>query len=336
MLLRAVLLLGLACVAVPAMADPVTLPARAVRYRPQTHAWAQVKTIAPLVLRTAVSARVAELRVIPGQRVKAGEHLARLGGPQFLGQLAAARARLQAARRESAAAQGSLASAKRTYPIVTNRQALATAQAAAAAARGRLTEAQATATALSAQQWLSSPLAATVSTLSAARGSNLSAGAPVVTLLPQGQLWLRSEWYGPASTPPPATGRFMPASGDPAIPVHLVADLPERAANGARVLNFTASGAATWQAGETGELVLDGTPQTAVSVPAGALVLDAGKWYVMTDINGKLAAQQVTPGPAQGADTLITAGLKTGVPVVVREAYLLYHRHLSTQYTSPD
>ncbi|TAL84493.1 MAG: hypothetical protein EPN74_11245 [Rhodanobacter sp.] len=335
-LLRAVLLVGLAGLVMPAMADPVTLPARAVSYHPQTRAWAQVETIAPLVLRTAVPASVSALRVIPGQRVKPGERLARLGGPQFLGQLAAARARLRAAQHEFAAAQGSLASAKRTYPIVTNRQALAAAQAAAAAARGRMTEAQAMATALSAQQWLSSPLAATVSVLSAAKGSVLPAGAPVVTLLPHGQLWLRAEWFGHASMPPSTTGHFMPASGDPPIPVHLVADLPERAANGARVLNFTASGPVAWQAGETGELVLDGAPRAAVAVPAGALVLDAGKWYVMTDINGKLAAQQVTPGPAQGADTLITAGLKPGVPVVVREAYLLYHRHLSANYTSPD
>ncbi len=73
-----------------------------------------------------------------------------------------------------------------------------------------------------------------------------------------------------------------------------------------------------------------------MAVPAGALILDAGQWYVLTDIGGKLARQPVTPGPAQGPDVVITAGLHPGVPVVVREAYLLYHRNFAAQYTPPD
>jgi biotin carboxyl carrier protein len=333
---RVALLLCLTGVVVPAMANPVTLPTRAVRFRPERRAWAQVKVIAPLVLRTAMAARVSEIRASPGQRVSAGEPLARLAGPQWLGQLAAAHARLRAAQLELAAARRSAASAKRTYPIVTNRRALDAAQAASAAAQDQLSEAQAKVTTLTALQWLSSPVPATVTEVSVAAGADLPAGASVVTLLPRGQRWLRAEWFGAASMSPPASGRFIPASGDPAIPVRLIAELPERAANGARVLNFAPTGPATWQAGEVGELVMRGAPESVVAVPAGALVLDAGKWYVLTDIDGRLAARHVTPGPAQGPDTLITAGLEPGVPVVVRDAYLLYHRDISAQYTPPD
>lgn len=81
---------------------------------------------------------------------------------------------------------------------------------------------------------------------------------------------------------------------------------------------------------------MSGPPRAAVAVPASALILDAGKWYVLTDTSGKLARQPVVPGPAQGTDVVITTSLRPGVPVVVREAYLLYHRNFAAQYTPPD
>lgn len=333
---RAVCLLALAGMAGSALALPVTLPARAVHYHPESQAWAQVEAIAPMLLRTAVPARVSEIRVTPGQQVTAGEPLVGLAGPQLTSQIASARARLRAAQRELTAAQHSAASAQRTYPVVTNRQQLAAAQAALAAAQGQLAEAKAAVTALHAQQWLTSPVPATVDTVSAAVGTDLPAGTPVLTLLPHGQLWLRAEWFDRAPVPSHVTARFIPAEGGHAIPVHLTAELPSRGANGAQVLNFSPTGKTDWQAGETGELVVSAPLRTAVEVPASALVLDAGKWYVLTDVKGKLAPQQVTPGPTRGSDVLITGGLKAGVAVVVREAYLLYHRHVATQYESLD
>lgn len=333
LLLRAVLLFG---VIAPVMAHPVTLPARAVSYRSETHAWAQVESIAPLVLRSAVVARVSSVHVSPGQAVAAGEPLVSLGGPQLDGGLAAARARLQAAQRELTSAQSTAASAARTYPLVINRQTLEAAQSALAAAQSQLAAAQAADTTLSAQKTVTSPLDAVVSEVSVAPGADLSAGEPVVTLLPRGQLWLRAEYFDAAPLPSTTTARFTPSSGGLPQTVRLVAELPARAANGARVIDFAAISSIVWQAGETGELVISGPLRTAVAVPAGALILDAGQWYVLTDIGGILARQPVTPGPAQGPDVVITAGLHPGVLVVVREAYLLYHRNFATQYTPSD
>ena len=333
MLLRTVLLFG---VIAPVMAHPVTLPARAVSYRPELHAWAQVESIAPLVLRSAVPARVSSVHVTPGQAVTAGEPLVSFGGPQLDGELAAARARLRAAQRELTAARRAAASARRTYPLVINRQTLEAAQSALASAQSQLAAAQVAVTTLRAQKMVSSPLPAVVSEVRVAPGADLSAGAPVVTLQPRGQLWLRVEYFGNAPIPSTATARFISASGAPPQTVQLVAELPARAANGARILDFAAATAATWQAGETGELVISGPPQAAVAVPAGALILDAGQWYVLTDTGGKLARQPVTPGPTKGTDIVITAGLHAGVPLVVREAYLLYHRNFAAQYTPPD
>jgi biotin carboxyl carrier protein len=319
----------------PANADPVTQPARAVSFRPEIRAWAQVESVAPLELRMPVAARVVGVDAVPGQVVAAGTPLVRLAGPQLTGQRDSARARVDAARSELAASERSAASVARNFPALADRRALEIAQASVAAAKGRLVEAEAARRALAQQARIASPVAAVVSTVNAAPGTDLPAGAALLTLQPQGRLWLRAELFGPR----PAAGgeaRFVPAEG-PAIPVRLAGELPARAANGARVMNFASVGTqAQWQAGDAGEVVITGETQHAVAVPAAALILDAGHWYVLADAQGKLTARPVTPGPARGADVLVQGGIEPGTAVVVRQAYLLYHRDFATRYTPPD
>lgn len=329
---RAALLFALAT---PVLAGPVTLAARAVDYQAENRAWASVETTAPLLLHAATAARIVHVRVTPGQTVAAGQVLVTLGGPQLDGELAAARAQVQSARQALASARRTVESVQHTYPLTSNRQALDAAQSALGAAQGQWAAARAALATLQAQRTLSSPAAATVGTIEVASGTDVQAGAAVLTLQPQGQLWLRAEWFG-TTRPLGSIGSFTPSDGGPSTGVRLVAELPTRAANGARVLNFVPVDPAAWQVGETGEVSWHSGATSGVAVPAQSLILDAGKWYVLTDIGGKLAAQAVTPGPSQGNDVVITAGLKPGVPVVVRDAYLLYHRNFAAQYTPPD
>lgn len=326
----------LALLTTPAMGAPVTLPARAVRYQPEMHAWAQVEALAPLVLRTSFAARVDKVFVVPGQTVKAGDPLVTLAGPNFKNELSAARARWQAAQRALEAAQRTLAAAKRTYPVVTDRKTLDAAQAGLAAAESDSAAAHAALAMLQAQQTLRSPSSAIIGQVDAAPGADLTAGTPVLTLLSRGSLWLRVEVFGDQPMPETTTARFLPSDDSPPIAVQRVAELPARAADGARVFNFTTKGSALWQSGETGELIWQGSPVAAVAAPSEALVLDAGRWYVLTEVRGKLVAQAVTPGPAHGTDVLITHGLHAGMSVVVRQAYLLFHRNFSAQYAPPD
>ncbi|HJP99143.1 MAG TPA: efflux RND transporter periplasmic adaptor subunit, partial [Rhodanobacteraceae bacterium] len=194
-------------------AAPATLPARALHYRPELRAWAQVEPLAPLVLRTTVAARVAKVLVAPGQTVKAGEPLVVLAGPALEGALATARARRQAAQRELAAAKRTEISARRTYPGITDRKTLDAAEAALAAAEGNATTARAALETLQAQQTLSSPTSAVVSAVDAAAGADLSAATPLVTLLPRESLWLRVEVFGNHPVPASTTARFVPADG---------------------------------------------------------------------------------------------------------------------------
>jgi multidrug efflux pump subunit AcrA (membrane-fusion protein) len=332
-LLPALLLLLL--MASQAQADPVLVAARQISFRPAIHAWAKVESVAPLELHMPIAAQVARINVVQGQAVVAGTTLVTLSGPRLDEQLAAARARVTASRKELNAAQETADSVKRSYPALTDRRALASAQSALAAAQVKLDEAEAEVQALHAQTTLRSPLPAVVDTVHAAPGTFLPAGAPLLTLFPKGRLWLKAEVFD-ESVPQPAKGRFIPGDGTTAD-VHLVSELPARSANGARVLNFAPVDAVPdWQAGETGDLVISGPEQTAVAVPAEALVLDAGQWYVLAESAGKLTPLHVTPGPTRDGEVVILRGLKAGTAVVARQAYLLYHRDFATRYTPPD
>ena len=330
------LLLLLCCFAASAHATPVTLPARTVTYHPELRAWARVEATAPLTLRMPLAGRVDRLSAVPGQVVTAGTPLVQLGGPRLAGERAAARARVATAAQELVAAQQNAASVARTYPALVNRRTLDAARAAVAAARGRLTEAVVAQRALRAQTMLASPLPAAVEKIEAVPGADLPPGAPLVTLLPHGHVWLRTELFSAAPLAAGSVARFVPADGH-AVAVRLADELPARAANGARVLNFVPLAQdAPWQVGEAGKLIIDEAPRSAVAVPAGALVLDAGHWYVLVERAGSLAPQAVTPGPTRGAETLILQGLRPGTPVVVRQAYALYHRDFAAHYTPPD
>lgn len=332
---RFALLAGAAGLALQACAAPVVQPARAVSFRPELRAWARVEDVAPLELRMPLPATILRLDASPGQVIEAGTRLAQLGGARLTGEIAKARAQLLAARQALASARRSAAAAERNYPALIDRRSLEAARSDLAAAEGRVATAEAASQALEAQTAMTSPVAAVVAKVHAAVGSDLPAGAAVVTLQPRGRLWLRAEMFGPE--PPPASEARFISPDHPAVALRLVDELPARAADGAHVLNFAPIDPEPgWQAGETGEVVVAEPWQAAVAVPTAALILDAGSWYVLADRQGTLAAQRVVPGPTQGDDVVVLQGLAPGTPVVVRQAYALYHRDVASRYTPPD
>jgi hypothetical protein len=91
-----------------------------------------------------------------------------------------------------------------------------------------------------------------------------------------------------------------------------------------------------WRGGEAGEVVVAGKPRAAVAIPTAALVLDRGRWWVLVQAADGLRRQAVEPGPGRGEQTLILKGLAAGDAVVVRDAYLLFHRDFGQHYTPPD
>ena len=186
---------------------------------------------------------------------------------------------------------------------------------------------------------VTAPAAGTVLAISSPNGQLVSAGQAVVTLQPDGGLWLRADYYGVALNAIHAgmTGRFSPSDGGASIAVRVCSAPAMLAAGGGESIALCpAQQRAAWLSGEAGTVTLDLPAQKLVAVPTRALVLNRGKWWVMVHAANGDRPRQVVPGPAQGWNTFIESGLAPGTRVVVNNAYLLFHTSTAEQYQIPD
>ncbi|OBS08574.1 efflux RND transporter periplasmic adaptor subunit [Acidihalobacter prosperus] len=317
---------------------PITTRAQTVTYRPTYTAYAEVVPLHWITLRADHAGLIDKLTLLPGSRVHSGEILARLTGPDATADLAHAKARLAAARQHATLAADSLHSAQRTYPAFTDRRALDRAKAAQVDARIALRQAEVALARLRRQLVLRSPADAQVVDLDAGNGERVDTGSAILRLLPDNALWLRATYYGDDAHDIASglAGRFLPADGDAPVAVRVVSTLPQRRSDGGRDIGLRASGTVHWIVGERGRVVLYGPARPAVTVPTSALIFDQGRWWVLAMRHDQPQRTQVTPGPSRGPQTLILSGLTAGTQVVVRNAYLLFHRDFAAHYTPPD
>ncbi|MDE2396345.1 MAG: efflux RND transporter periplasmic adaptor subunit [Burkholderiales bacterium] len=342
-------LLALACLigaagraeAADATAAPyVTVQAQAVTQALQ--AYGQVEPMAVVQVRAAAAGRLSGLRVVPGSVVKAGEVLARLGGPRMQ---ALAVEREQALRSATAREQAALRAVqilrRQLAGQLATRQAVDAAQAESAAAAAAVRSAQAQWQEVRSLQTLQAPAAATVLAVQAADGEEMAPGQALVTLQPAGRLWVRASYYGAdaALLHPGLTGRFQPAGSGPAVAVKVATVSSAISADGGLrvgLLPADPAAASGWINGQWGRITLDGSTTRRVMVPTQSLILDRGQWWVLLHTPAGDRPQQVVPGPAQGWQTAIVSGLAPGQQVVAVDAFLEYHRGIAAHYTPPD
>ena len=316
-----------------------------VRVRSQTvtttlQTFARVDPIALVRLKALQTGVLNGFRILPGQQVKAGELLGRLGGTSAEALLAQRRSAVARARAEQSAAdkiQG-LEREKEAQHLST-RKKVYQAEAALAASRARLTEARARLLAAQNSLTLHAPASGTVLTVAAAAGEMVSPGQTILVLQPAGGLWLRAIFYGADASAVRVgmSGRFLPASGDAAIPVRVTTLIGSSPPGGGLSVGLTATGTAPgWRSDEGGKLTLTGSKRTLVAVPSRALILSAGHWWVLVRTPKGDQRRQVVPGPSRGTSTLIEHGLAPGSEVVVENAYLQFHRDFSRHYQPPD
>ncbi|MHB8455323.1 MAG: efflux RND transporter periplasmic adaptor subunit [Acidiferrobacterales bacterium] len=301
-------------------------------------AYAQVRSIQVLSVQTLVTGQVEGLRVLPGQHVKAGQVLARLRGIAQSSQVAAAMAAAAQARAALNLARQNYAGIEKTYPDISTRQQLETAMAAVKDAQARLAAAGARRTLIQGGGLVRAPSNGTVLSLAATTGQNLNAGSPLLVLQPDHGLWLRADFYGNAIRQVSAgmKGKFLPADGGVAIPVRVRSVINEVESNGGRSVGCVPIGRVDWIAGEAGTLVLEGDARSWPALPSQALILDAGRWWVVIRENGRYRNQPVTVGPEEAGWSAITRGLKAGQQVLVTHAYRVYHRDFARNYQQPD
>ena len=316
-----------------------------VRVQTLPRSWTAYGQIAPtaiLAVRSVDPGTLRGLHVVPGGAVAAGDVLAQVGGPRVQSLLTAREEALRSARAQQSAARRALAIVRREWTNqLATRQAVDTAQRDWQVARAAVRTAAAQLGAARALRIVRAPVAGTVIAFQAADGEEMSAGETILTLMPAGRLWIGAAYYGAdaAALHAGMTGRFRPADGGEAIAVRVVAVASGIAADGSRTVGLLPTSSALpawWENGQWGTVAIDGPPRRMAAVPTSALILDHGHWWVLVRTAQGDRAQEVTPGPTRGWQTWIASGLQPGQRIVVRDAFLEYHRGIAESFQPPD
>lgn len=289
--------------------------------------YAQVRPIGVTEVH-AVEAGVIERLVLPGARVKAGQVLAVLAGPQAEALLAARRGALRAASLQLDADRRKLAAR-----LVT-RQRVAADEAAYEAARGQLQVAEQTLT-------VRAPAKGDVLAVDAADGEQVAAGQLILSVR-TGRLWLKAIYYGTDALAihPGMSGVFKGISGT-AMPVRVSTVSATVGPDGGEQVGLfpkvapgrgVAALARLWRSGQWGTVTLNGAARSMVAVPNRALILDRAHWWVLVRTAHGDRRQMVMPGPSRGWLTFIAHGLAPGEHVVVQNAYLNFYRDISSRF----
>lgn len=313
---------------------------RARQISPQLVAFGHVEPIAVVAVAAFEAGVIEDLRVRPGARVHAGELLARLGGPAVVASMAQGEAGVRSARAQLTSAEKSLALAQQQLPThLATRQMVQQAEAALAQSRSALDRARSLLAAARQMTIMTAPSSGTVLSLSSADGALVSAGQSLLTIRPDGGLWLRAMVYGAsmAAVRVGMAGRFAPADGSAAVAVRVVAVPGAIQPGGGEAIALQPAGARAFHLnGEAGTVALRLPARPMVEVPTRALIVDQGKWWVLVHTPRGDQPREVVPGPSQGWNTWIQSGLAPGADVVVNNAYLRFHAGIAAQFQLPD
>jgi RND family efflux transporter MFP subunit len=303
-------------------------------------AYAQVEPISVLPVCSAEAGVVAKLDAVPGASVRAGQKLAELGGPEIRSLLTQDEANVNSARTNLVTVQKSLAIARQQVAThLATRQMVLQSEGAVAQAQAALDSAQAQLRALRQNIQLKAPTDGTVLAVNVADGQRVGVGETILTLQPAGKLWLKAAYYGAdaAVIHTGMSGEFSPADGGQPIPVKVATVFGALNPDGGESVGLMADAPKpAWLNGQFGTVTLNGPVRQLVAVPTRALILDGSQWWVLVHTNHGDQRQAVTPGPARGWQTFIERGLEPGAEVVAENAYLEFHRGISSNYAPPD
>lgn len=305
-------------------------------------AYAQIESMAVVRIRAVAAGTLGGLRIVPGSVVAAGEVLAQIGGAGAHAVLTTREQALAKAQAQQQTAEHALQTAQELLrERLGTRQSVDSARSHLAAAQAAVRTAQADLVATRASQTVRAPATGIVLSRPASNGEAVTAGETLLTLQPDGQLWISARYYGADADllRVGMEGSFQPAGDGAAIAVKVVAAAPgvtSRSGRRVGVEPVSAARPAWWTSGQWGTLTLAGPAASMVAVPTRALILDRGRWWVLVHTAGGDTPREVIPGPAQQWNTWIAAGLRAGEQVVVDDAYLKYHRGVDATYQPPD
>lgn len=323
-----------------ASAGNATIAAKSVMVTHRLQAYARVAPISLAELRAAASGSIESVKAIPGQKVKAGDVLGYLAGPEIAALLMQHRNAVASGRASLQAAQRSLAIARENRAVkLATRESVFAAEATVAQDRAQLSSAEAALNSVENSATLRAPASGTIVSLAVADGERVATGQVLLTVQPEGHLWIEAEYYGADAQAlrPGLSGQFVPADGAAPLPVAVASIIPVMRPDGGVPVGLRpVAGDIHLVSGAAGTVILDGPQHRAVAVPTQALILDGGEWWVLVRTPKGDEHRRVTPGDSRGNDTVIESGLEPGTEVIVGNAYLEFHRNVSKRYQPPD
>lgn len=303
--------------------------------KPSTELFAIVKPVYDVTLRAAATGRLEDVRVKPGDHVKQGQQLGRLHGTSYAAALASARAAARMARRSLALDADRLKRAKARYPLLTDRSDLDRSQLLVARARDAVVRARSRLQALRKHGLLTAPVNGTVTRVLAGDGTRITPGDKLIEIQPHGNFWLRGTVYAKAMgrIHRGMRGVFVPTTGGAPIHITVARIFPRNDGTGLGIGMEPSATGAHWSSGESGMVTLYSARKDEPAVPDRALVLSNGRWWVLKDVHGHIARVHVTPDGSRGGWTWLRSGVTAGTPVVVSNAYLLFHKSFASKYS---
>ncbi|MEC5408023.1 efflux RND transporter periplasmic adaptor subunit [Paraburkholderia sp. MPAMCS5] len=319
-------------------ADVVTMPAVPKHITQTVSAPARVQAASNVALTASTAGTVEGLRVLPGDAVRRGQMLARLTGPAVI----AERTRLNAEQKSAdirarTAIQAATIEQQKLDDQLSTRDAVLHAEAERDSARQQLLAAQAASKNYESLVSLSAPQSGTVTAVSAADGQLASAGQALVTIAPSNGLYVVASVYGNGATrvAPGMAGTFLPEGA--AAPLRVVVERLSLSATvpGQQDVWLKPSDSQALRVGAVGTLTLARTTDR-LAVPASALVLDGGQWWVLVHDKAGEHRRKVVPGASDNGWTSIDQGLARDERVVTQDAYLLFHQDFAQRYQQAD
>lgn len=317
--------------------DWVTVHAQTFTPTQSVYATTAAVTTLPVMSRCAGTLVVASSS-LSGAVLSAHAPLARLQGASYQAELTQAQADLVQAQAQVQSAQRlqHIAEAELARHLATE-QAVVRATAAVAVAQAALRTAQARWASVRDCGSIETPMAGQLLDWTASTGQRVLSGQVLGRLLPTTGVWLTARLFGTsaAALTPGRTAEFVPEGGA-ALRVRLVSIVPSTTTGAGIQTGWMPVSAPPLSLGLFGHLVLAEPAQTRVMVPTRALILDQGQWWVLLHTAQGDERRAVVPGVSNGWLTTIDHGVAAGDSVVVRGAYLAYHRAIAQAYQPPD
>ncbi|SOE66378.1 RND family efflux transporter, MFP subunit [Burkholderia sp. OK233] len=324
----------------PAIAeDVVTMPAVQKHLASRFSAPARVQAASNTVLSAPTAGVVSSLRVLPGEEVRTGQVIARLTGPTVSTDTARLAADLKSAQiRVTAATQAAAIEQQKLDEHLSTRDVVIRARAELDTARQQVAAAQSAMRSYASLVVIRAPESGVVTAVNVADGQYVTAGQTLVTAVPSRGLHVVANLFGndASSVIAGMKGVFLAEGTDTPIDVVVQRMSLSVTTPGQLEVWLNAASGHSLVAASVGTVSLTASDDKRLAIPTTALVLDGGQWWVLVRDKSGSRRRQVTPGISDGGWTSIRQGLQQGERVVTQDAYLLFHQDFATRYQQTD